>query len=76
MLQGVFMGEGAVPDAAGDLDAALRSVVVDRGEEAMPVGAILPLVMPEQPGQEQPPAEPAGPTEEDLEPGARITETR
>lgn len=76
MLQGVFMGEGAVPDAAGDLDAALRSVVVDRGEEAMPVGAVLPLVMPEQPGQEQPPAEPTGPTAEDLEPGARITETR
>lgn len=76
MLQGVFMGEGAIPDAAADLDAALRSVVVDRGDEAMPMGANLPLVMPEQPGEEAPAAQDSPPAVEDLEPGARITETR
>lgn len=52
MLQGVLFGEGTDPQRAGDLEAVFRSLVVVRGETAMPVGAVLPLSLPEQvPGQ-------------------------
>lgn len=74
LIQGIFMGEGAVPDAAAAIEDAFRTVVVDRGSEALPVGSLLPLTLPQQPDQ---PADPAPEAAEDpLQPGARITETR
>lgn len=52
LLQGVMFGEGADPQTAGGLESVFRSLVVVRGETAMPVGAALPLSLPEQvPGQ-------------------------
>ncbi len=52
LLQGVFFGEGTDPERAGNLESIFRSLVVVRGDTAMPVGAMLPLSLPEQvPGQ-------------------------
>lgn len=63
MLQGVFFGEGTDPQRAADLEEVFRSLVVVRGDTAMPVGAMLPLTVPEQvPGQveESSPADDSG----------------
>ncbi len=52
LLQGVFFGEGTDNERAGALEEVFRSLVVVRGDTAMPVGAMLPLTVPEQvPGQ-------------------------
>lgn len=77
LLQGIFMGTGASPGADPVIEDAFRSVVVVRGAEAMPSGAIIPFTVP--PDAARPAsatADPAGPTVESLEPGARITEIR
>ncbi|MFN8185435.1 MAG: DUF3710 domain-containing protein [Candidatus Nanopelagicales bacterium] len=47
-LQGVMFGAGADPAAAGDLEDVFRSLVVMRGDTAMPSGMPLPLSLPEQ----------------------------
>jgi hypothetical protein len=65
VLQAVITGKaGADPGAGPLLDEVLRSLVVVRGEEAMPVRDALPLHLPkemtERPGE---PAEPAAPEE-------------
>lgn len=75
LIQGIFMGEGAVPDAAAAVEEALKTVIVDRGAEPLPAGAMLPLTLPQQPTEEPASPEPAS-TPDPLEPGARITETR
>lgn len=47
MLRATFLGKPAVePDASGDWDDVLQSVVVRRGAQAMPVGDALPLRLP------------------------------
>lgn len=52
LLQGVMFGEGTDPSTAAGLESVFRSLVVVRGDTAMPVGAALPLSLPEQvPGQ-------------------------
>lgn len=52
LIQGVFFGEGTDRERAGALEEVFRSLVVVRGDTAMPVGAMLPLTVPEQvPGQ-------------------------
>ncbi len=79
LLRGAFTGEGADPAKAAQIEEVFRSVVVVRGADAMPVGAMLMLRMPPGPSDEaQPDAQAAGdgPTVESLEPGDRITEVR
>jgi hypothetical protein len=52
LLQGVMFGEGTDPERSGNLETIFRSLVVVRGDTAMPVGAVLPLSLPEQvPGE-------------------------
>lgn len=47
MLRATLLGRPAVePDSAGPWDAAIQTVIVRRGAQAMPVGAELPLAMP------------------------------
>jgi len=47
MVRAVFQGPAATdPAAAGPLDRCLRGLVVDRGNEAMPVREALPLRLP------------------------------
>lgn len=59
------------------LEEVLASVVVVRGDEAMPAGAMLTLQPPPEAQKAQgQPAAPGGPTMESLEPGQRITEVR
>ena len=45
LLQGVLFGEGADPQSAGALEAIFRSLVVVRGDTAMPVGQVLAVVV-------------------------------
>lgn len=47
MLQGIFLGEGTDPEAAADLEAIFRSVVVDATSEGVPAGHPLPLTSPQ-----------------------------
>lgn len=72
-LRLVFVGLAARPGAEADaLEAAVRSVVVVRGADAMPVGSPIPLRLPQAPG------EPAT-SDPSLNPfvrGPEITETR
>jgi hypothetical protein len=74
-LRGVFLGQAARPgEQAEVLEGMLRSVVVVRGQEAMPMGAPIPLQLPQSSG----PAEPEV-AEPDISPfvrGPEITETR
>ena len=50
MLRATFLGKPAVePDASGDWDDVLHTVVVRRGAQAMPVGDSLPLRLPRTP---------------------------
>lgn len=52
LLQGVMFGEGTDPERSAQLESVFRSLVVVRGDTAMPVGAVLPLSLPEQvPGE-------------------------
>lgn len=52
LLQGVMFGVGTDPERSGDLESVFRSLVVVRGDTAMPVGMTLPLTLPDQvPGQ-------------------------
>lgn len=81
-LRGLLSGPAAIDaEAAGRLEFALRSTIVVRGKDAMPIRDPLPLRLPpeavqmaqdqlEAGGQEQ------GPTLEQLDPGPTITETR
>ena len=49
LLRATFLGRPAVePENAAEWEAALRTVVVRRGKEAMPKGEGLPLVLPPQ----------------------------
>lgn len=57
MLRATFLGQPAIdPDGAGDWEDNLRSVVVRRGDHAMPVGDALPLVLPTNARRQAPPA--------------------
>jgi Protein of unknown function (DUF3710) len=48
LLRATFLGQPAVePESAGDWEDALATVVVHRGSQAMPVGDVLPLVLPD-----------------------------
>ncbi len=70
-LRAVFLGTAAQPLEAEPLESVIRGLVVVRGDEAMPVGAPIPLRLPQEPGEE--------PTDTVLNPFARgpeITETR
>ncbi len=50
-LRAVFLGAAAKPgECATALESMIRSLVVVRGGEAMPVGAPIPLVLPTSPG--------------------------
>ena len=72
-LRLVFVGLAARPgEQASELEAAVRKVVVVRGNEAMPVGSPIPLRLPQEPGE---PAAPA-PTLNPFARGPEITETR
>ncbi len=46
LLQGLFLGAAALPQAAQFFDDIFRSVVVQRGDSPMPPGAPLPLALP------------------------------
>jgi hypothetical protein len=49
MLRATFLGQPAVdPETAGPWEDALTQLAVRRGEQAMPVGDPLPVVLPEQ----------------------------
>lgn len=72
-LRAVFLGAAARPgDAATALEAMVRSLIVVRGTEAMPVGAPIPLTLPQTPQEQE--AESTLPSP--FERGPEITETR
>jgi hypothetical protein len=73
-LRAVFLGAATAPGEAADaLEAMVRGLVIVRGQEAMPVGAPIPLRLP----QEATDGVPAGPTPPSpFERGPEITETR
>lgn len=74
-LRGVFLGQAARPgEQANALEDVLRSMVVVRGQEAMPMGAPIPLRLPQAPAEAE-----AGQDRPALSPfvrGPEITETR
>ena len=73
LVHAVFNSETPGGPRWDALEETLESIVVVRGTDAMPAGAMLTLRPPEQP----PAAEGASePDVESLEPGARITEVR
>ena len=56
MVRATFLGTPAVePDAAGPWEDALEQMAVRRGEQAMPVGDPLPVVLPDQARRLTPP---------------------
>jgi len=56
MLRATFLGQPAVDaESARDWEDALAAVAVRRGDQAMPVGDPLPLVLPEQARRVTPP---------------------
>lgn len=72
-LRAVFLGAAARPGEAADaLEAMVRSLVVVRGSEAMPVGAPIPIRLPRT--GDEPTAAPAPPSP--FARGPEITETR
>jgi hypothetical protein len=79
-LRAVFLGSAAKPGAAATaLEDMVRSLVVVRGGEAMPVGAPIPLTLPQSPDQPEAPAVSANPTvtlPSPFQRGPEITETR
>lgn len=73
-LRAVFLGRATVPGEAADaLEAMVRSLVIVRGGDAMPVGAPIPIRLPQQPSA--PPQEAPG-LPSPFERGPEITETR
>jgi hypothetical protein len=77
----VFLGQAARDQVAAELlEAAVRGIVVIRGDEAMPMGNALPMRVPAEAmtGASAPtaPAEPKRPTISLPERGPEITETR
>ena len=75
-LRGLFTGPAATdPAAAPELEAALRLVVVVRGNEAMAVRDALPLRLPTEVTEQAVPAEAADPLQL-AERGPEITEVR
>lgn len=53
-LRGVFLGDAARAGASADvLESIVRTLVVVRGGEAMPVGSPIPMRLPVVPGEEQ-----------------------
>jgi Protein of unknown function (DUF3710) len=80
-LRAVFTGAAVDRAKAGPVEDMVRSLVVVRGQEAMAPRELLPLKLPEVPGDAQPEgAEPdAEPSADDLNPferGPEITEIR
>lgn len=72
-LRAVFLGAAARPGQTSDvLEAMVRNLVVVRGGEAMPVGAPIPLRLPET----APPAAEAAGLPSPFTRGPEITETR
>jgi hypothetical protein len=72
-LRAVFLGAAARPGpAATALEEAVRGIVVVRGSEAMPVGAPIPIKLPQQAEEADAAAAPPSPFER----GPEITETR
>ena len=58
MLRATLLGQPALdPDGAGAWEDTLRSVVVRRGEHAMPVGDPLPVVLPANARRQAPPSD-------------------
>jgi len=71
-LRAVFLGAAARPGEAADaLEAMVRSLIIVRGNEAMPVGAPIPLHLPQQPAAASSDELPSP-----FERGPEITETR
>jgi len=76
-LRGLLSGPAATdPNQARRLIDVFRGTVVHRGSDAMAPRELLPLRLPKDAIQHQPPAEPGRPTLEMLERGPEITETR
>ena len=79
-LRLVFLGQAARDaSAAQEMEAAVRNVVVVRGDQAMPMGNALPMRVPMDNAASTPvdaPAAPARPTITLPERGPEITETR
>ena len=79
-LRMVFLGQAARDaSAAQEMEAAVRNVVVVRGDQAMPMGNALPMRVPMDTTATKPmdaPAAPARPTITLPERGPEITETR
>lgn len=74
-LRAVFLGAAARPgDAANALEEMIRKLVVVRGIEAMPVGAPIPLVLPQAANAPEVPEKVTIPSP--FERGPEITETR
>jgi hypothetical protein len=74
-LRAVFLGAASKPGpTATSLEAMVRSLVVVRGTEAMPVGVPIPLRMPSEGGAQA--AADAPPTLSPFARGPEITETR
>jgi len=72
-LRAVFLGKAArAGEAADALEAMVRSLVVVRGMEAMPVGAPIPIRLPRTGEEPTAPAAPPSPFAR----GPEITETR
>jgi hypothetical protein len=74
LVHAVFMSEASGSPDWEPLEEVLAAVIVVRGNEAMPAGAMLTLRPPPQ--AEAAPAAPSAPDMDQLQPGARITEVR
>jgi hypothetical protein len=76
-LRAVFLGAAARPgEAAAALEDMVRSLVVVRGSEAMPVGAPIPLALPPTTVPEEGAAESSATLPSPFERGPEITEIR
>jgi len=75
-LRAVFLGSAARAGSDADvLEAMVRNLIVVRGTDAMPVGAPLPMAVPQQPSGDGAAAGPPAPPSP-FERGPEITETR
>lgn len=73
-LRAVFLGEAARAGASAEvLEGIVRGLAVVRGGDAMPVGAPIPMRLPQAPGETD---EPTAPTLNPFARGPEITETR
>ncbi len=79
-LRGVFGGPAALDEkAAARVEQLFRSVVVVRGDQALPPRELLPLTVPKDAAATPPPAPAPAPTQPEFNPlkrGPEITETR